>query len=303
MSRHPSITDYNGCRALAIPGGRAGGRPCLRWGVTSPRRSPAAQTTLSVIETSWLTPGLVRVVLGGEELAGFPDRDDSDRYAKLYFPPAGSTLEPPYDLAALRENVPFDELPTLRTYTIRRVDPAAGTLTIDFVVHGDTGVAGPWAANAQPGDRLTMSAPGGGFSPDPDVDHLLLLGDESAIPAIWSALEVLPDGLAATVVVETRGPEHRLSAPTDVPVAWIDEDHDAPGSRLVSAVEQLAWPDGRVQVFAHGEREAMKALRPLISARGVDRADLSLSAYWAFGRTEDVFQAEKRLPVGQIFPA
>jgi NADPH-dependent ferric siderophore reductase len=253
---------------------------------------------------TWLTPGLVRLTLGGEGFADFPDRPETDKYAKLYFPPADSTLEPPYDLAALRETLPFEELPTIRTYTIRHVDPAAGTIDVDFVVHGDTGVAGPWAAAAEPGDRLTMSSPGGGYSPDPTADHLVILGDESAIPAISSALEALPADARATVVLEARSPAHRPVLPTSpASVTWIDEDHDRPGARLVAAVAELPWPEGRVQVFAHGEREAMKALRPLLAERGVVRADLSLSAYWAFGRTEDAFQAEKRLPIGQIFPA
>jgi NADPH-dependent ferric siderophore reductase len=262
------------------------------------------QTTLEVIETTWLTPGLVRVTLGGPELADFPDRPEVDKYAKLFFPPAGSDLRPPFDLATLRTEVPFDELPTVRTYTIRRVDLERGRMDIDFVVHGDTGVAGPWAATAQPGDTLTMSAPGGGFSPDLTADHIVLIGDESAIPAISAILEALADDTAATVLLEARSAEHRVALPASpATIHWIDEDHDAPGARLVEAVTSFEWPSGRVQVFAHGERGAMKALRPILTERGVDRADLSLSAYWAAGRTEDAFQAEKRLPVGQIFPA
>lgn len=264
------------------------------------RRSPSAQTTLEVLETSWLTPGLVRVTLGGEQFTAFPDRPETDKYAKLYFPPAASTLEPPYDLAALREQVPFEQLPTVRTYTIRQVDHDRRTIDIDFVVHGDTGVAGPWAASAQPGDRLTMSSPGGGYSPDLGADARVLIGDESAIPAIASALESLPAGVTAITIIETRSGSHRLPLAGDV--TWIDEQHDAPGAHLIAAVEALPWPTGRVQVFAHGERGAMKLLRPVLAARGVSRADMSLSAYWAAGRSEDAFQAEKRLPVGQIFP-
>jgi len=260
------------------------------------------QTTLFVTGSTWLSPDLVRVTLAGEQFADFADRPETDKYAKLYFPPAGSTLEPPYDLATLRDAVPFEELPSVRTYTIRRVDPVARTIDIDFVVHGDTGIAGPWAAHAKAGDRLTMSAPGGGYSPDPTVDHHVFIGDESAIPAIWSALESLPADAPVTTFVETRSAAHRIEAPAGAIVQWVDEDHDAPGARLVSMVDAAAWPVGRVQVFAHGERGAMKALRPLLLERGVARADLSLSAYWARGRTEDAFQAEKRQPVGQIFP-
>ncbi|WP_457824606.1 SIP domain-containing protein, partial [Staphylococcus aureus] len=51
----------------------------------------------------------------------------------------------------------------------------------------------------------------------------------------------------------------------------------------------------------HGEREAMKALRDVFfRVWGLDRAQVSLSGYWAYGRTEDRFQAEKREPIGQI---
>lgn len=274
--------------------------------VTSLKRSPAVQTTLEVVRTTWLTPGIVRVTLGGEEFAALPDRVETDKYAKLYFPPAGSDLQPPYDLSSLRNEVSFDALPAVRTYTIRRVDSAQELVDIDFVVHGDTGVAGPWAASAQPGDRLTISRPGGGYSPDATADHLMLIGDESAIPAISSAIEAFAPGSRATAVIETRSPEHRLALPSvpdgaDLTVEWVDEDHEAPGTRLVDAVTAREWPEGRVQVFAHGERGAMKALRAVFAERGVDRADLSLSAYWARGRTEDVFQSEKRLPIGQIF--
>lgn len=257
---------------------------------------------MEVVRTTRLTPGMVRVTLGGSGFAAFADREETDKYVKLHIPPAGSDLTPPYDLAELRERLRFDELPSVRTYTVRRVDHVARTLDIDIVTHGDTGVAGRWAATARPGDRLTFAGPGGGYRPDLSADHRLLVGDESALPAIAAALDALPDGVGATVIVETRSAAHRIPLSLTADVTWIDEDHDSPGARLVDAVTGAAWPSGRVQVFAHGEREAMKRLRAVFAERGVERADLSLSAYWAFGRSEDTFQAEKRLPVGQIFP-
>lgn len=254
------------------------------------------------MDATQLTPGMVRVTLGGSGFDAFTDREETDKYVKLHIPPAGSELTPPYDLAELRERLPFDELPSVRTYTVRRVDHVARTLAIDIVTHGHTGVAGRWALTARPGDRLTFAGPGGGYRPDVTADHRLLVGDESALPAIAAALDALPDGVGASVIAETRSAAHRIPLPEPVHVTWIDEDHDAPGSRLVEAVTSAPWPAGRVQVFAHGERESMKRLRAVFADRGVERADLSLSAYWAAGRSEDTFQAEKRLPVGQIFP-
>jgi NADPH-dependent ferric siderophore reductase len=301
---HPGYTHYNGCDGPAIPQAHQRSGGSYDEGVTAPSpRRPSAQATLEVVRTTWVTPGLVRVTLGGAGFDDFADRPETDKYAKLYFPPAGSDLVPPYDLAELRAALPFDRLPALRTYTIRHVDAARRELDIEFVVHGDSGIAGPWAAAAQPGDRLTLSAPGGGYSPDSTADAIVLIGDESAFPAIASALEAAPRVPQLTVVLEARSPEHRIDLPSaGLRIVWVDEDHDAPGRELVEAVRALEWPTGRVQVFAHGEREAMKALRPLLAERGVARSDLSLSAYWAAGRTEDTFQAEKRTPIGQIFP-
>ncbi|WP_243227583.1 siderophore-interacting protein [Microbacterium sp. CIAB417] len=270
--------------------------------MTAPRRPPRPQVTLEVVRTTALSPGMVRVTLGGDGFAAFTDREETDKYVKLHIPPDGSTLAPPYDLAELRERLPFDELPSVRTYTVRRVDHTAHTLDIDIVTHGDTGVAGRWATTARPGDLLTLAGPGGGYRPDVTADHRLLVGDESALPAIAAALETLPEGVRATVVAEARSAAHRIPLPASADVTWVDEDHGAPGSRLVDAVAGASWPSGRVQVFAHGEREAMKRLRAVFAERGVARQDLSLSAYWAYGRGEDTFQAEKRLPVGQIFP-
>lgn len=256
-----------------------------------------------MVRTTSLTPGMVRVTLGGSGFDSFIDRDETDKYVKLHIPPAGSDLTPPYDLAELRARLPFDALPSVRTYTVRSVDHVARTLDIDIVTHGDTGVAGRWATKARPGDLLTFAGPGGGYRPDVTADHRLLVGDESALPAIAATLETLPEGVRATVIAETRSAAHRIALPASADVIWVDEAHGAPGSRLVEAVAGAAWPAGRVQVFAHGEREAMKQLRAVFAGRGVVRADLSLSAYWAAGRNEDTFQAEKRLPVGQIFPA
>ena len=226
----------------------------------APRRD-RPQTVLEVLETAWLSPHLVRVVAGGDGFAAFTTNEHTDKYVKIYFAKPELGLEPPYDVAALRDTLAPEDVPVTRTYTVRWVDEAAQRLAIDFVVHGDEGLAGPWAARAKPGDRLVLSGPGGGYLPDPAADWHLLAGDDSALPAIAAA-------------------QH-------------------PGD--LDAVADLPWREGRVHVFAHGERGAVKALRRVFTERGVPRSDLSLSGYWAYGRAEDRFQAEKREPVGQIF--
>ncbi len=273
-----------------------------------PARTARPQTVLEVVRTERLTPHLVRVHAGGPGLAAFSPNASTDAYVKILFARPELGLEPPYDLAALRSTLAPDDLPVTRTYTVRRFDAAAGELAIDVVVHGDEGVAGPWAAAAQPGDRLVFSGPGGGYTPDPTADWHLFVGDESATPAVAAALEVLPEGASGVALLECDGPDDELNlvAPQGVEVRWLHRDDtgttDGTGTTLLAdAVAALEWRTGRVHVFAHGERESMKALRDeLLNRRGIPRADLSLSGYWARGRTEDRFQAEKREPVGQV---
>ena len=236
----------------------------------------------------WLNPHLVRLRLGGSGFAQFHDRPDTDKYVKLTFTEPGP-----------------DAHQVTRTYTVRSVDAEAGTLTLDFVVHGDEGLAAPWAANAAPGEKLSFFGPGGGYVPDADADWHLFAGDLSAVPAIAAALEALPADAAGIALLEVDADDAvlDLDAPAGVEVRWIvDPSHEA--SRLADAVRGLEWRTGRVDVFAHGERESMKALRrALFEERGLERAQVSLSGYWARGRTEDRFQAEKREPIGQIFPS
>ncbi|MBY0689053.1 siderophore-interacting protein [Microbacterium marinilacus] len=243
---------------------------------------------LTVVSSERLSPHLVRVTLGGDGFALFEDRPETDKYVKLKF----TTPAP-------------ESLPVTRTYTVRRVDHEARTLDIDFVVHGDEGLAGPWAASAQPGASLSLLGPGGGYLPEVEADWHLFAGDLSAVPAISSALESLPEDASGIALIEIDRADAALdlTAPAGLEVRWIiDPDHEA--TRLADAVRELEWRDGRVSVFAHGERESMKALRRvLFDERALERSQVSLSGYWARGRTEDRFQAEKRDPIGQIFPA
>ncbi|MHA7277542.1 siderophore-interacting protein [Arthrobacter sp. Hz1] len=269
----------------------------------APVRKPKPQTILTVQSTEWLTPAMVRVVAGGTGFATFGRNDFTDRYVKLHFAKPGLGLIPPYDHLALSETLDPADLPVTRTYTLRWVDYAAQRLAIDFVVHGDDGLAGPWAASARPGDVLVVTGPGGGYSPDGSADWHLFAADESALPAVSSALESLSSDAVglAFLEVETESDRHDLVAPPGVDLVWLYRRGSVAGTLLGAAVRQAQWRSGRVQVFAHGEREAMKRLRDVFfTERGLDRGQVSLSGYWAHGRTEDRFQAEKKEPVGRI---
>ena len=119
---------------------------------------PPVSRRVSVLSTERLTPHMVRVVVGGEALRDFGAGEFTDHYVKLQLPAPGADYGADFDLDEIRATRPRDQWPRTRTYTVRDWDPERLALTIDFVVHGDSGVAGPWAAAARPGDTLQLSA-------------------------------------------------------------------------------------------------------------------------------------------------
>ena len=163
-----------------------------------------------VMSTQQLTPSLVRVVLGGDGLRDFAMPATTDAYVNLAFPPADARYAAPFDPAEVREAHPGELWPARRRYTVRSWDPSARELTLDFVVHGDIGVAGAWASSARPGDLLVLEGPSGGYRPDPEADWHLMVGDESALPAIAASLETVPAGVPAVVRLLCDGPDHEL---------------------------------------------------------------------------------------------
>ncbi|WP_370326489.1 siderophore-interacting protein [Euzebya sp.] len=252
----------------------------------------------TVVRTERLSDHMVRVVLGGEGLRGWAPNGFTDAYLVLWFPPADAPYAAPFDVESVKAGHPPERWPIHRHYTVRRWDAAAGELTIDFVVHGDEGVAGPWAASAQPGDRVVVSLPGGAYRPDPDADFHLLVGDESALPAIAASLEVLPAGRRATAVLVCDGPadEVPLDCPGDLEVIWCHRVGSAAAADLLlDAVRALEWPAGRVDAFVHGEAGEVRGVRRhLLADRGLDRAQLSASGYWRRTMTDEAWRAVKR---------
>ncbi len=272
---------------------------------TTANRTSRPQTTLTVLRREQLSPHMVRIVAGGPGFAGYVNNGYVDRYVKIAFPQPGVDYPQPLDLWAVRESHPREQWPHTRTYTVRWVDEAAAELAIDFVIHGDEGLAGPWAASAAAGDTLVFTGPGGGYNPDPAADWYLFAGDESALPAISAAVESLPRDARGIAFLEVDSDAEVLAidAPAGLELRWLLRDGTpaGDGGPLVDAVRDAEWPAGRVHVFAHGERGSMKGLREVFYAqRGLERSQVSLSGYWARGRVEDDFQAEKKLPIGKI---
>lgn len=261
-----------------------------------PSRPKQVVHTGRVERVERLTPHMIRVVLGGEGLAAFDTNGSTDSYVKLLFP--APTPEDPetFDLEAARAELPREQWPVTRTYTVRSWDPAAREMSIDFVHHGDLGSAGVWAARARQGDRLRFLGPGGAYAPDPDADWHLLAGDESSLPAIAAALDHLPEGATAHVFleVENTAEEQKLTEGENVHVRWLHRGDATPGSLLVPAVRELEFPDGRVHAFVHGEAGFVRDLRRMLRVDlGLAKEQLSISGYWRLGRNEDGWQASK----------
>jgi NADPH-dependent ferric siderophore reductase len=252
---------------------------------------------------------MVRVVLGGNGFDTFTPAEFTDSYVKMVIVPTG------VDVDALPRPLTIDSFkvldvgqqPAVRTYTCR-ADPRSREITIDFVVHGQHGVAGPWAENVEPGDPAYLMGPSGAYSPDPAADWHLFAGDEAAIPAISAALETLPADAVGQVFIEVAGPgeEIGLSAPDGVVVTWVyrggradlvGQDRSGDNAPLVAAVKDAPWLPGQVQVFIHGEAQTvMHNLRPYIrKQRGIDaKWAASISGYWRRGRSEESFRQWKR---------
>ena len=229
----------------------------------------------TVTETTWLTPSMVRIVVTGPDLEGFGAGAFTDHYVKCRF---GDKT---------------------RSYTVRDWDPVQRLLTLDFVVHGDHGLAGPWAARAKPGDTLQMAGPGGAYTPYPDAAWHLLAGDDAALPAIAVSLARIAAGVPVFAIVEVDGPEHRqpLESPGELTVLWLDRQA-GPGedsSLQLDAVRALDLPDGPGHAFVHGEATAVRLLRRhLVVERGLPADSLSASGYWKLRRTDEEWRAEKR---------
>ena len=270
--------------------------------VAPPR--PRAAMVGTVVRTHRLSASMVRVVLGGPGLTGFRPSSCADSYVKAVFlpgdvAPADRPLdrEGRVDLEALRATLPPDRQPRLRSYTVRSWDAAARELALDFVVHGDEGLAGPWAAAAAPGDELLLLGPGGAYSPAPDADWYLLVGDESALPAVAVTLEHLPAGARAVALVEVEGPadEVPVNAAPGVRLIWVHRAGRPVGQALVAAVRALEWLAGTPHAFVHGEAGFVKELRAhLRIERGLPREHLSISGYWRLGTDDEGWRARKR---------
>lgn len=243
-----------------------------------------------------LSPHLVRIVLGGEGLDEFVPGPWTDSYVNVYFPAPDAAYSVPFDVEAVRA-LPASLRPPSRRYTVRHWDAELRRLWIDFVVHGTSGVAGPWAASALPGDLLQFTGPSGGYVPDPEADWHLMIGDGSALPAIAASLAHVPAGHPVHVIAEVENPDDQipLSSPGALQVTWLHRESNPGADDLaLHALDKLDRPAGRVHAFVHGEAVANRALRAhLLTDWQLPRKDLSISPYWRRTFTDEGWRQVK----------
>jgi NADPH-dependent ferric siderophore reductase len=240
---------------------------------------------VQVTHVEQLSPRMRRVVLGGEALDGFVSAA-ADDHVKLFFPAPG---EDKPVLPALGPDGPvFPEgaaRPVARNYTPRRFDAASRELTIEFVLHGD-GPAAAWSAQARPGSWLGVGGPRGSFLVSEDFSTYLLVGDESALPAIARRLEEIGPGVRAIALIEIadRNEERHLPSAGNVSIIWRHRNGVRPGTGtlLQDALKSIDMPSQDTHAWLAGETDTVRRLRAhLIDEREFPPHHVHAAAYWS----------------------
>ncbi|WP_202368961.1 siderophore-interacting protein [Pseudomonas sp. MWU318] len=241
---------------------------------------------LEVLRVVDLTPRMRRITLGGPELAGFISLGTDD-HVKLLFPQnaeQAAALETMV-LGAGKDNGP---LPEMRDYTPRRYDLEKLELDIDFVLHGD-GPASTWAEQAQPGQFLHIGGPRGSMIVPDIFDSYLLIGDETALPAIARRLEDLASNRKALVVIEVEnGAEQQLlESAAQVNVIWVLREGGK--DNLLTTVKQLQVPKGNLYAWVATETKVSRQIRRvLLDEHGLNEQFIKAVGYWrAEGSAEE----------------
>ncbi len=247
------------------------------------RRKPPK--LVEVVSVSALTPRLVSVLVTGDDLDAFADAAPTS-HMKVFLPAEGQ------DAPSLPEFTPDGVVhagegpqPTVRTYTPRGYDPATKALEIQFLLHGE-GPASAWAQRAKPGDKLAVAGPGGRFALESAAEYWWLAADESAIPAVGTLLEALPESTIADVHIEVDGPEDEigLPGPAKTTITWHHRrSSDAFGEELAAAARAAIIPDG-ARIWVACESAAMRGIRRYFAReRGIPAAQLVTRGYWRLG--------------------
>ena len=247
---------------------------------------------LEVLRTERITPHMNRVTFGGADLARFTYRG-FDQWFRLaigvHEDDRFDNLPRTFGVGGYLKylSLPKGTRPVIRNYTVRqfRTDPLE--LDVDFLVHGSDGIAGPWAADVEPGTQAALIDQGCGWQPLP-VAQTVLVADESGLPAVAGILRDMPRDAAGHALIELQDAADRqpLDAPEGMTVYWLErEPAAAPGSVALPTFAALDLDAEDLQAFAVGEaRVATGSRRHLVRDRGVAKERVTFSGYWRQGR-------------------
>ncbi|MBB2494231.1 siderophore-interacting protein [Aquipseudomonas ullengensis] len=233
---------------------------------------------LDVLRVTDLTPRMRRITLGGPELAGFISLG-SDDHIKLFFAQNAAEQAALETLQLASKGNDDGPRPAMRDYTPRRYDAALNELDIDFVLHGD-GPASTWAEQAAPGQHLYVGGPRGSMIVPDSFDSYLLIGDETALPAIARRLEELPANrqVLALIEVANAAEQQTLRSAANVEIHWL---HREAGQDLLSAVKGVSLPGGSLYSWVATESALSRRIRRvLLDDFAVNEDFLKAAGYW-----------------------
>jgi NADPH-dependent ferric siderophore reductase len=241
------------------------------------RRRPPPRV-VQVRRVTQLTPQMVRITFGGEQLDGFTSKGAAE-HVRVFLPNAetGELVLPV--MGPEGNEYPEGQRPQSRAYTPRRWDPKSNELDIDFVIHGD-GPGSTWATKVSAGDTAVIGGqPGGAYLPETNVDWYLIAGDEAALPAMGTLLEVLPSTMRSYVFAEVlnQKEEMELASPSQLKVTWLHRDsaEALPGRKLVDMLREMELPQGNGHIWVSCEIR-----KHFLEERGLDRSMLRTQGYW-----------------------
>lgn len=240
---------------------------------------------LEVLRVVDLTPRMRRITLGGPELKGFISLG-SDDHVKLLFP-QNAAEQAALETLVLGAGKDSGPMPAMRDYTPRRYDLDALELDIDFVLHGD-GPASTWAEQARPGQFLHIGGPRGSMIVPDMFDSYLLIGDETAIPAIARRLEGLAANRRALVIIEVENgaEQQRLESPAQVDVIWVLREGGP--NNLLTTVKQLQMPGGNLYAWVATETKVSRQIRRvLLDEHGLNDQFVKAVGYWRLDDSDE----------------
>jgi NADPH-dependent ferric siderophore reductase len=272
---------------------------------------PASQELLhlEVVRCERLSEHWMRVTLGGGEIDAFVPLG-YDQWFRLFLPLGG---EEGLERLPAKANkllgylkylrIPDGMRPVMRNYTVRAyraaTADAGAEIDVDFVLHGTGPEAGPasrWALAAAPGDSVVIIDEGLGFNPERGVEHVLLVADETGLPAVSGIAAKLPASASGVALIEVPSDADALefAAPAGLEVRWLVRDHATkPGTLALEQVRSVPLPEAGVHAFIVGEQALPTGARRALVERGVDKDAISFVGYWRVGAASPTPNAAK----------